>query len=151
MVTGEPADNDAIGAGDRRLPPVTQLAVATMILVVAGGIYVAAYIPRHAPLGVPIGLLVAAGVVLIANMIALSRVRAFAWNKFFLVGGWALLAYVVISGMLEYVFVLDHTPRSQLVLLTMTLVVFAVDIPLLFAFSVARYQPASRRPLQSTR
>jgi ABC-type uncharacterized transport system permease subunit len=147
MVNGEPADSGAPGADDRRLPPVTEMAVATMILVVAGGIYVAAYIPRHAPLAVPTGLLVAAGAILIANVIALSRVREFAWDKFFLVGGWALLAYVVIAGMLEYVFVLDHTPGSQLALLTMTLVVFAVDIPLLFAFSVARYQPTSRRPL----
>jgi hypothetical protein len=147
MVTGEPAESGATGADDRRLPPVTQMAVATMILVVTGGIYVAAYIPRHAPLAVPTGLLVAAGAILIANVIALSRVQEFAWDKFFLVGGWALLAYVVIAGMLEYVFILDHTPGSELALLTMTLVVFAVDIPLLFAFSVARYQPASRRPL----
>jgi hypothetical protein len=147
VVTGEPAASGAIGADDRRLPPVTEMAVATMILVVTGGIFVTAYIPHHAPLGVPIGLVAAAGVVLIANVIALSRVREFAWDKFFLVGGWALLAYVVIAGMLEYVFIVDHTPSSQLVLLTMMLVVFAVDIPLLFAFSVARYQPASRRPL----
>lgn len=144
MVIGEPADSGAVGADEPRLPPVAEMAVATLILVIIGGIFTAAYLPRRAPLGPPIGLIAAAGVLLIANVVALSRVREFAWDKFFLVVRWALLAYIVIAGMLEYVFVLDHTPASLLVLLTMMLVVFAVDIPLLFAFSVARYQPPDR-------
>ena len=72
----------------------------------------------------------------------MARLRDFAWDTFFLVGKWALLAYAVIAGLLEYVFVLDRTPGDVLLLLTVALAVFAVDIPLLFAFSVARYESA---------
>jgi hypothetical protein len=139
MVTGKPPARDS---DERRLPPIAEMAVVTMALVIVGGIDIAAYLPRRAPLGPPIGLLVAAGLLLVANLVSLSRLRKFAWDKFFLVGGCALLAYIVIAGMLEYVFVLDHTPRTLLVLMSMMLAIFAVDIPLLFAFSVARYQPA---------
>jgi uncharacterized membrane protein (DUF4010 family) len=72
----------------------------------------------------------------------LARVRDFAWHTFFVVAGWTLAAYVVIAGMLEFVFVLDHTRGGLLVVLTLILAVFAVDVPLLLGFSVARYQPA---------
>jgi hypothetical protein len=59
------------------------------------------------------------------------------------VGGWALAAYLVIAGMLEFVFVLDHTRGGLLIVLTLMLAVFAVNVPLLLAFSVARYQPGT--------
>ncbi len=127
----------------RRLPPIDVVAVVSMALVVVGGVYLAAHLPRRADLGPAIGLLAAAGALLLADLIAVSRLRTFAWPVFFRVGGWALLAYVVIAGMLEYVFVLDGTRGAVLVLLTSMLVVFAVDIPLLFAFSVARHQPVN--------
>ena len=57
--------------------------------------------------------------------------------------------------MLEYVFVLDHTRGTMLVVLTSMLIVFAVDIPTLFAFTVALYQDPkqdrlSREPLAET-
>lgn len=146
MVSGKPAEEGPIAAHERRLPPVTALAVATMVLVLSGGVYVAAYLPQEAPLGLPIALLVGAVALLLTNIVARSRVRDLAWGTFFLVGGWALLAYIVIAGLLEYVFILDRTPANLLVLLTVTLVVYAVDIPLLFAFSVARYQPAGPTP-----
>jgi hypothetical protein len=126
---------------ERSLPPVTELAVAALALIVVGGIYIAAHLPNHVPLGVAIGLLAGAGALLAIAVAALSRVRHFAWDKFFLVASRTLLAYVVIAGMLEYVFVLDHTRGAQLVVLTLMLLVFALDIPLLLGFSVARYQP----------
>jgi hypothetical protein len=47
--------------------------------------------------------------------------------------------------MLEYVFVLDGTRGSTLVVMTVMLAIFAVDVPVLLAFSVARYQPAEER------
>jgi len=59
---------------------------------------------------------------------------------FFRVGDWALLAYGVIAGMLEFIFVFDHTRGGSLVVFTLSLLVFALDVPLLLAFSVARYQ-----------
>jgi hypothetical protein len=42
--------------------------------------------------------------------------------------------------MIEYVFVADGTPGRPLLVLTLMLAIFAVDIPLILAFSVARYQ-----------
>lgn len=125
----------------QRLPPITQLAIASMILVVIGGIYLAAYLPHAAPLGLPIALVAVAILLMFGNVAALTRVREFAWGAFFLVGRWTLLAYAVIAGMLEYVFVTDGTRGGALVVLTLMLIVYAIDIPLLLAFSVARYQP----------
>jgi hypothetical protein len=119
---------------------VAEVAIGVIILIVAGGIYLAAQVPRPAPLWPAVALLIGAAALLAVNVVTLIRVRAFAWNTFFLVGGWALAAYAVIAGMLEYVFVLDHTPGNQLLLITLMLIVFAVDIPMLLAFSVARYQ-----------
>ena len=144
MVAAEPAGHDQSAAPARRLPPVIELAVGTMALVIVGGIYLAAYLPRQTPLALPIAVLVVAVALLAANVVALSRVRPFAWRTFFVVWRWAMLAYLVIAGMLVFVFVRDGTPRTLLVMLTLMLAVFAADIPLLFAFSVARYQPVDR-------
>jgi hypothetical protein len=134
-----PHGPDGVSA-ETRLPPVTELAVVTLVLVVSGGIYLASYIPRHVPLGPAVGLLVAAAGVLAVNVTMLSRVASFAWDKFFLVAKWALVAYIVIAGMLEYVFAYDHTPGGVLTVLTLMLVVFAVNVPLVLGFTVARYQ-----------
>ena len=123
------------------LPPVTEVAVASMVLIVIGGIYMASHLPHHAPPGLPIAVLVRSVALIAWNGLALSRLREFSWSSFWLVGRWALVAYVVIAGMLEYVFVLDGTRGSQLVLVTLMLITYAVNIPLLLAFSVARYQP----------
>ena len=146
VTTGGPAGGDGAAGAQRRLPPVTALAVAALTLVIAGGVDLAAYLPRPVPLGVPVAALVAAAVALLAAAAVLARVRDFAWRTFFVVGAWTLAAYLVIAGMLEFVFVLDHTPGRLLTVLTLMLAIFAVDIPLLLAFSVARYQPAGPRP-----
>lgn len=130
------------GTVERRLPPIAELAVGSMALIVVGGVYLAANMPRHASLPPAIVVLVLAAGLLAANLVLVSRLEDFAWRTFLRVGAWAQLAYVVIAGMLLYVFVLDGTRGGQLAVLTLMLIVFAVDIPLLLAFSVARYQPA---------
>jgi hypothetical protein len=130
----------AASPAERRLPPIQPIAVATIALIVIGGIYTAAHLPRHVPQGPTIALLAAAVVLLAANVVLLSRIQPFAWRVFRLVTAWVFAAYVVIAGMLEYVFVYDHTRGTQLLILTGMLVVFAVNIPLLLGFSVARYQ-----------
>jgi hypothetical protein len=140
-MTGEAAQATAPPT-DRSLPPITQMAVASLMLIVIGGIYMAASLPKKPNLAIPVVLVVVSGALMIANVVSLSRLREFAWDTFGLVGKWTLLAYVIIAGMLEYVFFIDHTRGSQLVIMTLMLVIFAVDIPLLLAFSVARYQPA---------
>lgn len=126
--------------GDTRLPPIQQIAIATIVLIVIGGIDIASYLPRHAPQGPTIALLAAAAALLALNATLLARISPFNWRLFRQVAGWALLAYVVIGGMLEYVFVYDHTRGSQLVILTGMLAVFMLNIPLLLGFCVARFQ-----------
>lgn len=121
-------------------PPIPLVCVSSMALVLVSGIYLAAYLPRHAPLGPAIALVVASGAVLVLAVVLVAGLRHFAWDVFFVVVKWALLAYAVIAGILEYVFVNDGTRGSMLVLLTFSLFVFAVDIPVLLGFSVARFQ-----------
>lgn len=126
---------------ERPLPPVVPLGVSALVLVVATGIYLAAQAERHPSLVPPIVGLASAGALVLAAVVLLARVPAFAWAKFRLVFGWAFLEYLVIAGMLMYVFVRDGTPGGTLALFVVALVIFAVDIPMVFAFSVARYQP----------
>jgi len=127
---------------ERRVPPVGSLGTLSMVLTIASVIYLAAYIPNVPPLGPAIGLMAAAGVVLAASVVLLARARDFAWHSFKLVFGWALVAYIVIAGMLEYVFLYDHTRGGVLALMTLSLVSFTLNVPLLLGFGVARHQPA---------
>lgn len=135
----EPDEIDRRQAG---LPPVARLATVTLALVVMGGIYMAAQIGRSVTLVPALVLAIAAGLVLLVDLVLLSRIEAFAWDKFFQVFGWALLVYLTIAGILEFVFIYDHTPGRQLALFTAMLAIFAMDVPVILGFSVARYQPA---------
>jgi hypothetical protein len=125
---------------ERRLPPVTELGVASMGLIVAGGISIAAKLPGDVPLELPVALLGASTALMVVNIAALSRAPGFNWSAFFGVAKWALLAYCVIAAILEFVFIHDGTRGGVLVVLTLSLVVYAVHVPLLIGFTVARYQ-----------
>jgi hypothetical protein len=123
----------------RKLPPVAELAVLIIALTVVGGVYMAAHLPKHFSLAFPVADVVVCGGLVVANVVLLARLKHFAWRTFFLVGRWALAAYAVISGMLVYAFARDHTPAGPMTVLALMLVIWAVDIPVLLAFSVARY------------
>jgi hypothetical protein len=125
--------------GERRLPPVTQLGMLSLALVLVAGIYLSAHLPRHVSLGPAEALLGASALVLAGNVLALARVRDFPWSRFFAVASWALLAYLLIAAMIEYVFLRDHTSGGALVVLTLSLLVFAVNVPVLIGFTVARF------------
>jgi hypothetical protein len=125
---------------DRKLPPVAEMTVCSMALVVVGGIYMAAQIPGSPSLAPAVVLLVLAAVLTAASAAMLSRVHEFGWQTFRRVFGWALLAYVIIAGMIEYAFVDDGTRGGPLLVLSLMLAIFAVDIPLILSFSVGRYQ-----------
>jgi hypothetical protein len=131
----------AVDVYTRKLPPIGEVAMATIAVVVAGGIYLASYLPRRAPIGPAFAILGVAAALLVWNIFTLSRLDDFAWDKFFLVARWGLVGYLIVAGMLEYVFVFDHTRGSTLLILTLMLTIFAVNIPMLLAFTVARYQP----------
>jgi len=131
---------------EERLPPVTELGVVSMALIVTGGITIAAQLPGDVALGLPVALLVASALIMVWNVVSLARAPAFNRPLFFEVARWALLAYCVIARILEWVFVNDGTRGGVLVVLTLSLVVFAVHVPLLIGFTVARFQPLDARP-----
>ena len=122
-----------------KLPPISEIAIAAMALIIVGGITLASRLPHPAPLPLLIALLAVAAVLVLTDVVLLARLQDFAWPLFFQVAGWSLLAYSVMYGILEFTFVYDHVTGSTLVVMTLMLVVIAIDIPLLFGFSVARY------------
>ena len=130
----------SISPADRKLPPIAEVVVLSMALVIASGIYLASHLPQRASLAPVTALLVLAGLLLLSAVLATGRLKDFNWRVFFQVWRWASLAYIVIGGILEFVFVFDHTSGSMLLVFTLSLAIFAVDIPLLLSFSVARYQ-----------
>jgi hypothetical protein len=124
----------------RKLPPVTEIGAAAMVAVAVGVIFNAAYLPRHAPTSVAVAILVVAAALEATNLVLVWRIEDFAWARFKQVAGWFLLAYAVIAGMIEYAFVYDDTRGTQLVILTLMLVLFMLNVPVLAAFTVARYE-----------
>ena len=126
---------------EQRYPPTTQLGMLSLGLIVAGGIYLSSHIPQHVPLAPAIALLVASSLVLLLNYVLLRRVPDFAWGRFFQVGRWALLAYAITAGMIAYAFLYDKVSGGALVVLLLSLVVYAVHVPTLIGFTVARYDP----------
>jgi hypothetical protein len=128
---------------EQRLPPVTEIGMSSLALIVAGGIYLSAHLPKHVPLAPAVILLGASAVLLAGNLVALSRVASFNWARFFDVARWALLAYVISAGLIEFAFVRDHLKGGPLVVLTLSLIVYAVHVPILIGFTVARYADAS--------
>ena len=124
---------------EQRLPPVTALGMTSLALIVAGGIYLSAHIPNDVPLTLPVILLALSALLLIGNLVAIRRIDGFAWARFVDVAKWALLAYVITAGMIEYVFVRNDLTGGLLVVLTLSLVVYAVHVPMLIGFTVARY------------
>ena len=125
----------------RKLPPIAETALTSMVLVIVGTIYLAANIANDPSLAIPVGLDVVAVVLLLVAIVVVSRVPDFAWRTFFVVARWALLGYLVIAGMIGFVFIVDNTPAAQLATLVAGLTVFVLDVTLILAFSVARYQP----------
>ena len=126
-----------------RLPPVTEIGMGSLALIVAGGIYLSAHLPNHVPLGPAVVLLALSALLLAGNLAALWRVRGFAWTRFFEIFRWTFLAYAVTAGMIEYVFVRNGVRGGTLVVLTLSIAVYAVHVPTLVAFTVARFdEPA---------
>jgi hypothetical protein len=109
---------------------------------VAAGIYLSANLPQHVSLAPAVVLVVLSALLLAANLIALARVQEFPWNRFADIAKWALLAYVVVAGMIEYSFVRNHVSGGPLVVLTLALIIFAVHVPTLIGFTVARFYEA---------
>jgi uncharacterized membrane protein YeiB len=124
---------------ERKHPPFTEVGMLSLALIVIGGIYLSSHIPQHVALGLPTALLVASGALVVINLALLSRVPGFAWPRFFQVGKWALAAYLFTAALIEYAFLRNHLKGGPLVILTLSLLVYAVQVPAMIAFTVARY------------
>ena len=111
----------------------------SLALIVIGGIYLSSHIPQHVPLGLPTALLIASAALVVINLALLSRVPDFAWPRFFQVAKWALLAYLFTAAMIEYAFLRNHSRAGHWSILTLSLLVYAVQVPAMIAFTVARY------------
>ena len=127
---------------ERPMPPVGWLATAALGCVIVGGILIASYAPRPAPLAVPTTLTVVAYALMVTSLVLLSRIADFAWSTFVRLFRWALLAYAVMSGMIEFAFIHDHTRGTTLTEVTLMLVIFALSVPTTIAFTSARYADA---------
>lgn len=124
---------------EQRLPPVTELGMLSLAMIVAGGIYLSAHLPEQVPLGPAVTLLVLSAGTLALNLFLLSRVKGFDWKRFFGVAKWALLAYSITAGLIEFVFIHNQTRGGALVVLSLSLAIYAVHVPTLIGFTVARY------------
>lgn len=120
-------------------PPVTQLSILSLASVLVGGIFMAGYFPTQPPLAVPIALLAVSATLWAASLVLLARHPGFAWPVFLRVARWALLAYAAIAGMIAYAFVHNHAQGAPLLVISLMLVMFALDVPLSIGFTVARF------------
>jgi hypothetical protein len=131
---------DATAPVDAGEPKVTELGMVSIALVASGVIYLAAYLPKPAPLAPAIALLATAVGVLVLNLLLLARRPGFAWWRFRQVARWMLLVYLIVSGMIEYAMIYDHTRGAVLVLMTLLLATFTLNVPLIAAFTVAHFE-----------
>ena len=125
---------------EQNFPKAIEVAVVSLAAVVVGGVWLGSHAPRRPPLGLPTVLLIVAAALLVIGFVMITRVAGFSWDTFVRVGRWALLAYIIAAGMIEFAFVRNHTRGAPLAVVTGMLVVFALDVPFIIATTVARYQ-----------
>lgn len=130
-------------AREQHYPPVTQLTVASLALVLGGGVFMAGTFPAPPSLVLPVILLAGSALLWALSMLLLVRHGGFAWRVFFGVARWALLAYVLEAGMIEYAFIHNDARGAPLLVLSLMLVMFALDVPLSIAFTVARFHASA--------
>ena len=127
-------------AGDTKSSPVVACITATIIsCILAAGIIIAR-LPGPAPLWGSVLWVSVASVLTIATVVLILRKRPFARGLFFRVAKWVFLYILVLSGVGEYVIVFDGTRGTPLVIMTVVLVLFLINIPMLWGFSVARHE-----------
>jgi len=124
---------------DRHFPPVAWLSTGALALVIIGGILMASYAPRKAPLGVAAGLLIAGVLLLAAAGVLIAGLKNFSRKTFTKVFKWAIFADLVTAAMIEFAFVRDQTRGASLLIVTCMLVVFTLSVPTTIAFTVARF------------
>jgi hypothetical protein len=129
-------------AGDTKSSPVIACIIGAIIsCILAAGIIVT-YIPKQAPLWGPIMWVCIAAVLTVATIGLVLRKEPFARRLFFTVAKWVFLYILVLTGIGEYVIAFDGVRGEPLVVMTIILLLFLVNIPMLWGFSVARHERA---------
>lgn len=130
-------------AGDTKSSPVIACITGAVIsCILAAGIIIA-HFPESAPMWGSIMWLGIAATLTIATITLILRKKPFARKRFFTVAKWVFLYILVLTGMGEYVIIFDGTRGEPLVLITVILLLFLVNIPMLWGFSVARHERTS--------
>ena len=127
----------------QKFPKAVEIVTVSLAAVVVGGVWFGAHATSQPPLALPTVMLIVGAVLLIIGVLMISRVVGFSWDTWVRVGRWALLAYVIAAGMIEFAFVRNHTRGAPLLVVTGMLVVFALDVPFLIATTVARYEDST--------
>ena len=127
-------------AGDTKSSPVIACIIGTIIsCILAAGIIIA-HFPEQAPMWGSVMWMCIAAVLTVATIVLIIRKRPFARKLFFKVAKWVFLYILVLTGMGEYVIVFDGTRGEPLVVMTIIILLFLVNIPMLWGFSVARHE-----------
>ncbi len=125
---------------DKNFPPCETFATLSLSFVVIGGITMAAYSPDTAPFTLSGTLLGIALLVFVINAFLIAKVFHEIKSVFIKVAKWMILVEVIVSGLLFYVFYLDGTRSTSLVILTAFLALFALNIPIIVGYTVAKSQ-----------
>jgi hypothetical protein len=127
-------------AGDTTRSPVVACIVGTIIsCILAAGIIIA-HVPEPAPMWGSIMWVCIAAVLTVATVVLILRKKPFARKRFFTVAKWVFLYILLLTGMGEYVMAFDGMRGEALVIMTVILLLFLVNIPMLWGFSVARHE-----------
>ena len=127
-------------AGDTTRSPVVACIVGTIIsCILAAGIIIA-HVPEPEPMWGSIMWVCIAAVLTVATVVLILRKKPFARKRFFTVAKWVFLYILVLTGMGEYVMAFDGMRGETLVVMTVILLLFLVNIPMLWGFSVARHE-----------
>jgi len=127
-------------AGDTTRSPVVACIVGTIIsCILAAGIIIV-HTPAPAPMWGSIMWVCIAAVLTVATIVLILGKKPFARKRFFTVAKWVLLYILVLTGMGEFVLVFDGMRGETLVVMTIILLLFLVNIPMLWGFSVARHE-----------
>ena len=127
-------------AEDRKSSPVIACIIGTVISCILAASFIIAHMPGPAPIWGSVIWVGIAAALTIVTIVLILRKRPFARKLFFTVAKWVFLYILVLTGMGEYVIVFDGTRGEPLVVMTIILLLFLVNIPMLWGFSVARHE-----------
>ncbi len=125
---------------ERKVPPVVPIAMTALTLAIISGIVVVGQIGKEPALTLPAVFVIAAVILELVAVALAVTIRPFAWSLFLKVFKWTLLAYVLQSAIIQWAFIINDVPGRPLAVLTTGIVVFATVVPLMIAFTAARYQ-----------